>query len=79
MFVAVLDDFDLYLKFISVDMSVYILMMYLNLNCLLDFSFVDYVGAIGSRVMMTLTLTMAWTLTLGVDVDVDVGVWLKLC
>ena len=30
MFVAVLDDFDLYLKFIFVDMSVHILMMYLK-------------------------------------------------
>ena len=32
MFVAVLDDFDLYLKFIFVDMSVHILMMYLKFD-----------------------------------------------
>ena len=52
----------------------------------LDIIINDYVGAIGSSLMMTLTLTLALTLplpltfTLGVDVDVDVdvGVWLKL-
>ena len=47
MFVAVLDDFDLYLQFNFVDMSVHILMMYLKF----DFSF-DFVFCCQARISM---------------------------